>query len=235
MKKFLLPEGGNFYKANLHSHSTFSDGKLTPAEMKRIYMEEGYSIIAFTDHNALVPHPELAEENFLPLNGLEIDITEQNEKPWPERKTCHFCLIAIEPDNVIQPCYHKTKYQTKVADLLRFDPEKPDFERVYNGETVSRFMKEGRDAGFFVTYNHPAWSMENYSDYMGYHGMHAMEICNFGCVEAGYMDYCPREYDDILRGGERIRTAQADHGDGSRHGARGSGDGVGGVHRSLPS
>ena len=33
MKKYLLPENGNFYKANLHCHSTFSDGKWTPEEL----------------------------------------------------------------------------------------------------------------------------------------------------------------------------------------------------------
>ena len=37
MKKFLLPESGNFYKANLHSHCTVSDGKLTAEEMKAEY------------------------------------------------------------------------------------------------------------------------------------------------------------------------------------------------------
>ena len=41
MKKYLLPENGNFYKANLHCHSTNSDGKLTVEELKKIYMEKG--------------------------------------------------------------------------------------------------------------------------------------------------------------------------------------------------
>ena len=34
MKHYLLPHGQNFYKANLHCHSTVSDGKLTPEEIK---------------------------------------------------------------------------------------------------------------------------------------------------------------------------------------------------------
>ena len=34
MKIHLLPDGKNAYKANLHSHSTVSDGKWTPEEMK---------------------------------------------------------------------------------------------------------------------------------------------------------------------------------------------------------
>ena len=46
----LLPETG-YYKANLHCHTTIFDGKLTPEETKRVYQEQGYSIIAFTDHH----------------------------------------------------------------------------------------------------------------------------------------------------------------------------------------
>ena len=34
MKKYLLPQNGQFYKANLHCHTNFSDGKRTPAEVK---------------------------------------------------------------------------------------------------------------------------------------------------------------------------------------------------------
>ena len=38
------------YKANLHCHSTVSDGKLTPAELKDAYKNHGYSILCITDH-----------------------------------------------------------------------------------------------------------------------------------------------------------------------------------------
>lgn len=54
MKKFLLPENGQFYKANLHCHSIVSDGKRTPEEIKQIYMEKGYAIVAYTDRGVLV-------------------------------------------------------------------------------------------------------------------------------------------------------------------------------------
>ena len=36
MKKHLFPQSGKFYKANLHSHCTVSDGKLTAEEMSHI-------------------------------------------------------------------------------------------------------------------------------------------------------------------------------------------------------
>ena len=37
MKKYLIPEEGKFYKANLHCHTTISDGKMTPEEVKAYY------------------------------------------------------------------------------------------------------------------------------------------------------------------------------------------------------
>ena len=58
MRKYLLPENGTFYKANLHCHSTVSDGKLSPEEMKAEYQKRGYSVIAYTDHKVMVPHPD---------------------------------------------------------------------------------------------------------------------------------------------------------------------------------
>ena len=39
---------------------------------------------------------------------------------------------------------------------------------------------------------------------MNFHGMHAMEICNYACLIDGYEEYNARVYDDMLRGGERI-------------------------------
>ena len=70
MKKHLLPESGNFYKANLHCHTVLSDGCLTPEEVKEIYKNAGYSVVAYTDHDILIPHhAELSDDEFLALNG----------------------------------------------------------------------------------------------------------------------------------------------------------------------
>ena len=213
MKKYLLPESGNFYKANLHCHSTVSDGKWTVEEIKKNYMEQGYSIVAFTDHDVLIPHYELNDENFLALNGVEFEFDEGGKwgKQW---KNCHFCAIALEPDNITQPCWHREKYQFSNAvnyrDKVKFDDSEADWEREYSPECISRMMKNCREKGFFVTYNHPTWSMEGYRDYMGYNGMHAMEVCNYGCVSAGFDDRNSKEYDEMLRGGKRIYCIATD-------------------------
>lgn len=215
LRRYLLPENGQFYKANLHCHSTFSDGHLTPQQIKEEYMAHGYSIVAFTDHDILIPHPELRDENFLPLNGMELELHEEHgDRSWVHIKDCHMCFIALEPDNLVQPCYHRTKYLLNNAvnyrDQIQFDENEPDYERVYTPECVSDMMRRGREAGFFVTYNHPTWSYERYTDYIGYHGMHAMEIYNHSAYRSGHQEYNPRVYEDFLQTGRRLFVISAD-------------------------
>ena len=74
MKKYLLGGKGNFYKANLHIHTTISDGCFSPEEVKRMYMEKGYSILAYTDHEVIVPHNELSDRNFLAITAYEASV-----------------------------------------------------------------------------------------------------------------------------------------------------------------
>ena len=214
MKKYLLPNSGKFYKANLHCHSTVSDGRLTPEEIKKHYMAHGYSIVAYTDHDIMIPHDELAEKDFLPLHGYEMEINEYWEGDFSLTKTCHMCLIALEPDNLKQVCWHRNNYlfgnAPNYRDQVQFDPNEPDYVRTYTPECISDMMKKGRDHGFFVTYNHPNWSMEDYRQYCNYHNMHAMEICNYGCIVEGYEDYVPAIYDEMLRSGKRIYCIAAD-------------------------
>ena len=71
-------------------------------------------------------------------------------------------------------------------------------------------MQEAREKGFFVTYNHPTWSLEVYPDYIGYNGMHAFEMYNGGALSDGFLDYNPRVYDDLLMDGKKIYCIGAD-------------------------
>lgn len=216
---YLLPEHGTFYKANLHCHSTVSDGHYTPEELKQRYMAHGYSIIAYTDHDVMIPHHDLADEDFLPLTGYEMEVFEYfpvpEQPPQRFRKQCHMCLIALDPDKTEQVCFHRSRFVWGNAktylDQIHYDETEPDYMRVYNHECISDMMKRGRNNGFFVTWNHPGWSMENYSDYIGYEHMHAMEICNYSGTVMGYSDnHNGKEYDDMLRAGKRIFCIAAD-------------------------
>ena len=219
MKKYLLPAEGNFYKANLHCHTTVSDGNRTPEEIKEMYISEGY------DHNIMIPHPELTDEKFLALTGYEINIsTSRKGDTMQGYKTCHICLIAPNAEDTDQVCVHKTKYlnignnQPQMLETkVKFDRNEPDFERVYTPECINECMAKGQEKGYFVTYNHPTWSQESYPQYIAYEGMDAMEICNYGCVIAGWQDYNPRVYDDMLRAGKRIFCTATDDNHNGRH------------------
>lgn len=185
--KYLLPQNCNSYKANLHSHSTCSDGRFTPEELKEMYMEKGYSIIAYTDHGRLYPQNHLTDENFLALNGLEVGLGEYRKGDWRYniRKNCDIGLIASDPD-----------FRGSLGH------EKHDGR--YSPEVVNEIMRTYRNAGFFVTHNHPAWSMERYEDYKHYKYMHATEIVNYGAYLSGFSEHNEHVYDDMLMDGRRI-------------------------------
>ena len=214
MRKYLIPNTGKFYKANLHSHTTFSDGTLTPEQAKEHYLSLGYSVIAFTDHDLMVCQNHLTDDNFVALNGFEVEFWEKDRpaKSWGFRHQCHLNFIALDQDNDIQPFWHRSKYiigNNHLRHLGKFDENEPDFERWYDEYCISRMMREGREKGFFVTYNHPGWSREDYSLYSKYKGMNAIEIMN-GAINSGFNDYAIRPYDDILRGGEKILAIAGD-------------------------
>lgn len=215
MKKHLLPQSGTFYKANLHCHTNVSDGNNSPEQIKEAYMSQGYSVVAYTDHDILIGHGDLCDENFVALNGMELEI-DDNVPGLKRNRYCHICYIALEPDNLTQPMWERTgKYlhcesQFKYAKEVIFDENQPDYERVYSVEGISQMMQIGRDKGFFVTYNHPVGSGENYEQYTRYLGMHAMEICNFSSYLGGHDEYNPNIYDDILRKGNRIYAVAGD-------------------------
>lgn len=216
MRKDLLPREGQFYRANLHCHSTFSDGHLTPAELKKIYMDAGYSVVAFTDHDVFIPHQELTDDRFLALNGFEVEVDETAAQAGDMafRKCFHACFVALDPENLNHPLWHRSKYlfgpAKKYRDLVRYDESKPDYERFYTPECLSDMMRIGRENGFFVTYNHPAWSMETGRDYTRYENMNAMEISNYSSLAEGYEENCAYAYDELLRSGKRIFCISAD-------------------------
>ena len=149
MKRFLLPESGTFYKANLHCHTNLSDGHLTPEEVKRIYKEQGYSIVAYTDHDLFIPHPELADPDFLPLHAMEMEINEETPLGWDHARSCHLCFIALKEDTVLQPCWHRSKYRfgnaPGNAHLARFDESLPDYERAYTPERINDMIRACRE------------------------------------------------------------------------------------------
>jgi hypothetical protein len=63
---------GHWFRGNLHTHSTFSDGKCTPAEVVHFYRQQGYAFVAFTDHLIVADAAGLSSQDFLVIPGVEI-------------------------------------------------------------------------------------------------------------------------------------------------------------------
>lgn len=214
-KKYILPKDGNDYKANMHSHSTISDGTMTPQELKEYYMANGYSIIAYTDHDLFVPHPELCDENFLALNGYEMEFYDYGTtEDFNIMRTTHINMVALDEKMELQPFFHRKRYfagnGVKNKHLVKFDETKPDFVREYTPECINMVMRECKRLGFFVTYNHPRWSLENYEIYSKYDEMNALEIMNGGSLAEGYLANNFQAYDDLLLQGKKLFVVAGD-------------------------
>lgn len=209
MRKYLLPKDGQFYKANLHSHTSVSDGHMTPEEAKEAYKAKGYSIIAYTDHNVILPCQELSDENFLALEGVEIDVSDyttvHSVAKHQRNVSVHINMIAMRP-GLPHPCWHddeSPEYGTVPQYMDKMNiKDIPQIKRQY--ANISGMMKHARDLGYFVVYNHPSWNLENYPRYMRHEHMHAVEVLNGGSIMAGTMDNDIAVYDDMLRGEKRI-------------------------------
>jgi hypothetical protein len=64
---------GAWYRANLHAHTTDSDGDIAPADGAELYRRAGYDILAITDHWH-VTELTSAREDFLILPGAEFNV-----------------------------------------------------------------------------------------------------------------------------------------------------------------
>lgn len=64
-------EAGNWYKGNLHLHTTNSDGALSPLEMIKQYQKKGFHFLSITDHNKLTEVKKVTE--LLLIKGEELD------------------------------------------------------------------------------------------------------------------------------------------------------------------
>lgn len=62
---------GRWYRANLHTHTTTSDGDVPPAEAAELYRKAGYHVLALTDHNRTNDVSGMSRKNFLVVSGIE--------------------------------------------------------------------------------------------------------------------------------------------------------------------
>ncbi|MFZ1347702.1 MAG: PHP domain-containing protein, partial [Tabrizicola sp.] len=90
---------GRFWRGNLHTHCTNSDGVLSPEEVCRRYRAEGYDFLAITDHFiGIYGYPmtdtrAFRSEGFTTLIGAELHSGAQsNGELW------HILAVGLSDD-----------------------------------------------------------------------------------------------------------------------------------------
>lgn len=163
MSAFPFDLPGQFWRGNLHTHSTNSDGVLSPQEVCRRYQAEGYDFIALTDHFVgcygypLTDTVPYRTERFTTLLGAELHSgAMQNGELW------HILAVGLPSDFT--------------------PPDAPDFEAHQGQESGPALAKRARDAGAFVAIVHPEWSQLSVEDAASMEAAHSVEIYNHGCV-----------------------------------------------------
>ncbi len=154
---------GRFWRGNLHTHSTRSDGVLAPAEVCRRYRAEGYDFLALTDHflgsygYPIVDTQPFRDEGFTTILGAELHSGAMaNGELW------HLLAVGLPAD---------------------FAPsDSPDFGVHPGMETGPEIAARAVAAGAFVAIAHPQWSGLTLADARSIAAAHAVEIYNHGCA-----------------------------------------------------
>lgn len=183
MKHYFIPTEGNWYKANLHCHSTCSDGKMTPEEIKERYKSQGYSVVAYSDHNVMIDHSDLNDENFLALTAYEVDFSGRDESnKWHGNKQLHLNMIAPRHDEnrVVSARLRDDGTFNECNGIL------PPQKYFYNKHFINKIIAAGADNGYLVTLNHPSWSLLNVDDVSGLERLWGVEVNNGGCYLIGH-------------------------------------------------
>ena len=224
MKTYIFPTEGKFYRANLHCHSTNSDGARTPEELKEIYKSAGYSVLAYSDHNVLVDHSALDDEDFLTLTSVEIDVNKKSEKSSHFNPCYHINFFPEDQHNTNHPCFNPKYVWGKRADLRDAQAYvgEPTYQRDY--ENINDLINTFAEHGFMAMLNHPTWSLQTMEDYenLDTTNIFAMEMYNHGCYVEGWDEINCHIYDELLRRGDKLFcTATDDNHNGAPMGSAG--------------
>lgn len=202
--KNFFPEKGSWYKGNLHSHSTNSDGHLTPSEMVSLYKNNGYSFLCLSEHDYYTDlRREFDTGNFILLPGLEASIkllddngrlikTHHIHGILGNHKMCDEAGSNLFKDGerLIVPVYHADNWHgiTAAQDMIDFL----------------------RSKGCFTTYNHPLWSRVNPDEVISLQGLWGIEIYNHG-AELGFEEgHTTFFWENMLKCGNIIHAFASD-------------------------
>jgi len=223
LKQYLLPPDGNYYKVNMHCHTVISDGAQTPEEVKKLFKENGYSAVAFTDHEFMMDHSDLNDPDFIALTAYEYGFDKSPVNYFPgvyegELKTrdhavkVHLNLISKDPHDARMVCCD-LKYiwgnAKKYLDTAEYTGD-GCYKRKNSAEGVNEVIRAARERNMLVIYNHPNWSMNGENFYNALEGLTGLEIINGDGGADSDMEDVPYVYQNMARAGKRIICVAGD-------------------------
>jgi hypothetical protein len=186
---FSLP--GKFWRGNLHTHSTRSDGVLDPAEVCRRYKAEGYDFIALTDHFiGLYDYPITDTTGFRDANFTTILGAELHSGAMENGELWHILAVGLPADFAY-------------ADV-------PDFYATSDQESGPALAARARAAGAFVAVAHPEWSGLTTADARSIEAAHAIEVYNHGCATGCDRPHGFYTLDQLLTEGRKLMLCATD-------------------------
>lgn len=202
MKIQLLPKKANVYKTALHVHTNISDGKFTPEEVRDIYKSKGFSVVAYTDHEVIVPHNDLNQEDFLSITSYEIAIN-QPHKHFDFPKVYHLNIYFPDCNTLSHFAFNIKKVWGNALKNVNEELIKNHYQEEYSIECINEIIAKSNELGCLVSYNHPVWSLQDRTDYIDLKGVWGVECYNTGGELEGYNEtFAPIE--DLLREGEPV-------------------------------
>lgn len=93
---------GEWYKANLHTHTTTSDGELPLPERIAQYKDQGYQILAITDHRKTNDLSGFSSDGFLAISGMETHPMDPSDT-WCYHFVCLNVPLGFDLDDIAGP------------------------------------------------------------------------------------------------------------------------------------
>jgi hypothetical protein len=84
-------EEGRWFRGNLHTHTTNSDGRLSPEDTIVLYKQAGYEFAAITDHDKFTDATALSDARFALLRGVEVSAPHPQKGP-----SYHILALGID-------------------------------------------------------------------------------------------------------------------------------------------
>ena len=174
---------GRFWRGNLHTHSTLSDGALPLDEVVGRYKAVGYDFVMMSEH-------------FI------------NHFNWPIADTRHLRgndFTTILGAELHAPVTSAGELWHIVAAGLPLD-----FAPAAKGETGPEIAKRAVAAGAFIAIAHPSWSRYTIEDGRALSFAHAVEIYNHGCAIENDLGEGFYLLDQMLNEGHRLNAIATD-------------------------